>query len=189
MAMTPELSAADVPRSVDSCESLRRYVQLRGGADIEASTVIITFRGTRIDPAIVTGVRAVIDSRSDPMTGTRFDCPSAGTSVNQETALLLDEAEPVLREEASDGTVGGPYFRNTSLTLGKDEVVTFTVTAEAFTQDYSWHLEASVRAGGKEVTLRVPGAFHTTASVGTYGEYWDWDWSQNPGRLAPGGTL
>lgn len=190
MSVASEMEPSDVPKSVDSCSSLRRWLtQEEQAADVETTWLRVSFRGTRLEPVTVTGVQVLIDAKSQPLTGTEFACPSAGSEENKQVGVVLDENNPVFRNITNEGGFGDPYFRTQTLTLQKDEVITFAVKVSAYKADYRWHLEAGVRSAGTEVTVPIAGTYRTTAMVGSYGKSWDWDWSKNPQRLVPRGTV
>jgi hypothetical protein len=125
--------------------------------------------------------------RVDPLSGSSFACPSAGSQSNEQVVVDLDEPDPVIRNITAEGGFGDPYFRYSTLTLEKDEVITFSIQALAFKADYKWHLEATVRSDEEESLIRIPGAYSTTARVGSYGASWTWDWDADPEQLVPEG--
>jgi hypothetical protein len=189
MAIDREVSPIDLPKTVDSCDSLRRWLMQEGASDAETTWIRLSFRGVRIGPVTVTAIRVVIDQRADPINASLLDCPSAGSQENEEVGVDLDEPNPVVREITSEGMFGAPWFVYNTLTLEQNEVVTFAVQAVAFKASYKWHIEAVVRSAGQQTTVPIPGEYRTTARAGSYVKSWSWDWSTIPGRLAPLGSV
>ena len=184
LAIPRPVSAFAVPKTVDSCAALRRWGVSQGAADVHSSWLLLTFRGTRLQPVSVTGIRVVIDSRIDNHAGARLVCESAGGGDAIPVGVSLDEVNPVLREVNEDGTLGGPWFSTNTLTLGRDELVTFAVTAYAFKAAYAWHMEVVVRSDtGEETIVRVPGNYSTTGVSNSYHDYLAWRWDLQPPKL------
>ena len=184
LALPRPVSASEVPKTVDSCAALRRWGVSQGAADVHSSWLLLTFRGTRLQPVSVTSIRVVIDSRTDNNAGARLECASAGGGDAIPVGVSLDEANPVLREVKEDGTLGGPWFSTNTLTLGRDELVTFAVTAYAFKAAYAWHMEVVARsATGEETIVRIPGNYSTTGVSNSYHDYLAWRWDMQPPKL------
>lgn len=184
MAVAPELFPSNVPKTVHSCDELRRWLMEEEAYEVETTWLRVFFRGTRLTPVTVTDIRVVIDEKAPALTGTDFACPSAGSSESEEVGVNLDETNPVLRTLEEENSLAGPWFRENFLTLERNEVITFAVKAFAYKASYKWHLEATVRASGEEVSVPIPGSYRTTAAR-SYGQSWSWDWTKKPQRLVP----
>lgn len=183
MALPVMKSAQDVPKATKSCADFRQWASLQGAYDSKTSSLLVTFRGTRIEPVVVTGIRVVIEKKDDPFSALKLNCPSAGAGSTIPVALLLDEPTPVLREQKSDQSLGYSWFTKNSLTLKQGEIVTFAVEAYAFKAAYKWHLEALVRSGDRQSVVPIEGSYVTTAEISSYGSNWMWDWASSPEKL------
>lgn len=183
-ALARPAHAAEVPAAVDSCPAFRRWAVTQRAADVETSWIVLSFRGTRLQPVSVTGVRVVVDSRSDVYSGAQLECASAGSEDALPVGIALDEPNPVLREVNEDGSLGPPWFSTNTVTLNRDELVTFAVRAYATKAAYTWHLEAVVRSDrGEQTVVPVPGSYATTGASNTYHDYLEWRWDLQPPAL------
>ncbi len=132
------------------------------------------------DQIAITGFRADVTERREPLSGTGVRCPSAGAGPVRSVVIDLDEPDPTGEVKGSED--GSLYFK-----VGPNETEVFDVTAWTTECYCKWRLELVTTQDGEQkvVTVTDDGAdFETTAwspnPIDEFpevsGRYYSWNW-------------
>jgi hypothetical protein len=195
------LRTSALPATVNSCATMRQWLEETGGADISESHIRIHLVGTSNGTVTVSGVHAQILARTSATPTALVECPNQGSVATPSVALDLRQDAPVALEvrPASRTTLppddvrglakrlGAPYFAAHVITLSKGEPFDLAVTGFTFgTTAVRWRLVVDVEMNGQQTSVPVSGPVFTTAPLlcgHLYEEYWQWRWDLSPQRL------
>jgi len=186
MATSKTIDASSAPPEGSSCDDAFRWVTDSQGALVGETWLRLLFEGRRNGGITVTSIRARSLKRTEPYSGSRIACPSAGAEDNVGIGFDLESPSPVARSVDTAGNLGEPYFSQHSITLSKGETITLTAMGKARRQAHRWIIEVSFVADGDEGKVTIGDAgYRTTPDVQGYQTSWVWDWANEPARLVP----
>jgi hypothetical protein len=139
--------------------------------------------------AVVTGMRARILNRSQPVSGALVGLIPQGETPNTMLRLNLDTSIPLVRTRIG----GAPYFLSKSVSLKQDEPHTFEIEASTIRSYIEWQLLVDVNVGGGETRTfgvgdyRTNRPFRSTAIASRYASCYLYDFPS--GELRKGWPL
>jgi hypothetical protein len=153
-----EVSSAEAPLDFASSgiEAFDRWARSNGGTDVGVSHIKLVVTGRRNNPVLITGMRAHVLRRDEPLQQTLFWGASEGVADTINLGFNLDEVNPVARRIAADlESLEEPYFANHAVTVGKGEQLVFNIVARTQRCDCLWEIVLDMVVDGKAVTMTV----------------------------------
>ncbi|GAA4634807.1 hypothetical protein GCM10023196_077780 [Actinoallomurus vinaceus] len=133
--------------------NLERWMQQHGGVDPDLTGIKLIVAGNRDSPVRIVGMRPVAVCRA-PLTGTLLYSPPAGDESTTLVYFNLDRPD-VQARTFNDGSVGGPYFDQKTISLKFGEQWVFEVLAGTATRYCEFRLQLTIIEGAKTVTQTV----------------------------------
>lgn len=96
----------------------------------------------------IVGMKAV-PRCGPPLTGTLFESPSAGNEESVKIGLDLDKPDPRGKTLINDLEWGGDYFQQKTISLKRDEEITFQVIAKTQKHYCEFSIALDVLSNGK----------------------------------------
>jgi hypothetical protein len=139
---------------LDQLNSMSRYsdeqhqwLRQRGAVDPFDTDVKIVVRGNRDRSVRIIDMK-VLPRCSAPLTGTLFDSPTAGSQESVRLGFDLDEDNPQARTVVNKSEWGGGYFQRKTISLKRDEDITFQVLAKTLKHYCEFSLVLEILDGG-----------------------------------------
>ncbi|WP_141725299.1 hypothetical protein [Micromonospora pallida] len=146
---------------------------VHGGQSLTYTRIRIELLGQWVKPVPVTGIRARVDRRLPPLSGTYLYQGSEGAEEPLEIGFDLDEPKSVARtRQEGSGELGEAYFDRHSLTLSLDEPLSIDIQAQTSQSYCEWVIEMTLLVDNKEEVLVVDDygkPFRSTALAPHYG--------------------
>jgi hypothetical protein len=141
------------------------------------SQIQMVVTGQRIDPVVISNIRANVLRRERPLSGTLVAAGSEGEGKNIEIGFDLDSRIPTARRLAISGNLTEPYFAKKHITIGRGEHVVFAIAAYTAECYCEWEVAIEAIVDGKTEVFRVRDSgrpFRTTARAKSYETEYEW---------------
>jgi hypothetical protein len=158
-------------------EELARVLAQGDATPLGATTYHVTLENQRSETATVTDIRAVVRSRSAPLSGAVVDATTGGGPTSGPVRLRfdLDDLDPSARDDK-----GGRYLDSSGLVLASGEKLRFAFTGATQTSYVEWDVEIRfvVNDTTHVVTTAEKRPFRSTAANRSYAEHFTWSSSR-----------
>jgi hypothetical protein len=159
-----------------------RSILVESGAfDLAETHLLLCLEGRSVDTVRITGLRAVLLTRREPLSGAIVVSPSAGAQEIVKVQFDLDSRHPrALTEEGND------YFGDYVFTLSRGETIMFQIVGSVRQATCEWELIVDYVHRGSKNELRLDNAgtpFRTAARSKVVGAEYEWAWYEQPPRL------
>ena len=171
-------------------KALEKLLESRGGVRIAAddtqqseehSQLRLIVTGQHDAPVIITGIRARILKRDQPLSGTVVYGPPQGVGVDIQIGMDLDAVSPVARMIDAGGRLGSPYFAGKHVSVKRGERVVFSIRAFTDACYCEWELVVDADVDGKQQAFLVKDGvrpFRTTAFAKSYQDNYELDFDK-----------
>lgn len=133
------------------------WFRSRGAVDPELSNLKLVVEGNRTHPVQIIGLR-LIKHCQQPLDGTLFDSPSAGSNDTLRIGFNLDSPASIAQDYRGSFypyPMSGDYFAEHTISLNRGEVQTLQVSAITTKQYCEYSLELTAVDGGTTVTATI----------------------------------
>jgi len=173
------------------CAGFQAWAERVGGVQGSRTDFRLVVQGGT-EETFIGGIRARILERREPLSGTGFQCPSAGQAEIRSVVIDLDERAT----EPSGILVDGGSEKNIAFTVAPGETEVFDLTVHTESRYCKWVLALETTQGGDSGTILIDDhgrPFETTAWGGApepWGSYppespayYSWDYQANWGLI------
>lgn len=154
---------------INDCDTLQDVGLAAGGLSISEADQQFLLTGHAQDGVTIRDLRAVVDSRQAPVNGALLECPTAGEVRPMDVQFTfgdgVDSAEAQIRDP--NGRNSEEFNQGLVVDVKQNEPVTFKVATQLPAQSVSWHIEADIRVGGTDRTIRIDNHGNDFVSGGT----------------------
>jgi hypothetical protein len=190
----PDRAVAAAKLSADrGCAGLEKDARDANGADAKRTDLRLLVEGLSDNTVTITGIRALIVSRSAPRGGAAAICAGGGAVSPLRLTFDLDSVRPVaLRMVGNEDEAhsAGPYFvaGGRVITIANHEVIPFQLAGVAKSHSVAWRIAIDATVGGQMRTFVIgdghrPLRTTALADVTRYLPLYEWRWEMRPPRL------
>ena len=168
---TGAIQAGTIPATEGTCQAVHSWAVEQGAVDT-ISYLKLTLQGQADAAVSIDDIRIRVLTRDPPIQGgTLVECFAGGANPVITLSYDLDDGEtPVAYGTDKDGNhSSSPYFEGHTVTLAKNESVSFQIDVSGCSCHCKWELvlDATVDGEATEIAVRQPNGepFETTGTV------------------------
>jgi hypothetical protein len=176
--------------AVRDCKKLERKARAAGGADPRRTLLSMLVRGHLADTAVITGMRALVLSRTPVKEGAEAFCQGGGAEYGLRLRFDLDSEDPVaLRMKGNEvrARPAGQFFTHGNVvTASAREAVPLSLEGVSTKKVVTWKILVTVDFGaGKTKTYVLPerGPPYRTSPQRGGRPIYEWRWFRDPPDL------
>ncbi|MEV0593817.1 hypothetical protein [Nonomuraea cavernae] len=135
-------------------EEQHQWLRRKGAVHPIDTNIKIVVHGTRDRPVRIVDMK-VVPRCGAPLAGSLFESPTAGSEESVQLGFDLDENSPRARTIVNKSQWGGDYFQRKTISLKRDEEITFQVLARTLKHYCEFSLALEILDNGTLVRQAI----------------------------------